>query len=96
MIGGHSPNINNTNPNYAVEVLQVNPDGTKKVKFVTQYAVGNLCDIKTSTLFPDSWSNDKMINSITKIDDSSPIEVRTSDGAMLYKDIFVISIMNEE
>lgn len=87
LIGGHSPDINNSNPNYAVEVLQTNPDGTQKVKFVTQYADGNLSNIKTSTLFPDSWSNEKIINSIKMVGDSSPIGVRTSDGAMLYRDI---------
>lgn len=87
LIGGHSPDINNSNPNYAVEVLQVNPDGTQKVKFVTQYADGNLSNIKTSTLFPEGWSSDKIINSIKTVGDSLPIGVRTSDGAMLYRDI---------
>lgn len=87
LVGGHSPDINNSNPNYAVEVLQVNPDGTQKVKFVTQYADGNLSNIKTSTLFPEGWSSDKIINSIKAVGDSSPIGVRASDGAMLYRDI---------
>ena len=86
LIGGHSSNINNANPNYAVEVLQTNPDGTQKIKFVTQYADGNLSNIKTSTIFPDSWSNDKIIESIKAVGDSSPIGVRTSDGAMLYRE----------
>lgn len=87
LIGGHSPDINNSNPNYVVEVLQINPDSTQKVKFVTQYADGNLSNIKTSTLFPEGWSNDKIINSIKTVGDSSPIGVRASDGAMLYRDI---------
>lgn len=87
LIGGHSPDINNSNPNYAVEVLQINPDGTQKVKFVTQYADGNLSKIKTGTLFPDGWSNDKIINSIKTVGDLSPIGVRASDGAMLYRGI---------
>lgn len=87
MIGGHSPDINNSNPNYAVEVLQVNSDGTQKVKFVTQYADGNLSNIKTSTLFPEGWSSDKIINSIKTVGDSTPIGVRASDGAMLYRDM---------
>ena len=86
LIGGHSPNINNANPNYAVEVLQTNPDGTQKIKFVTQYDDGNLSNIKTSTIFPDSWSDDKIIESIKAVGDSSPIGVRTSDGAMLYRE----------
>lgn len=87
LIGGHSPDINNANPNYVVEVLQVNSDGTQKVKFVTQYEDGNLCNIKTSTLFPEGWSNDKIINSIKVVGDSAPIGVRASDGAMLYRGI---------
>ncbi len=87
LIGGHSPDINNSKPNYAVEVLQTNLDGTQKVKFVTQYSDGNLFNIKTSTLFPDRWSNNKIINSIKAVGASSPIGVRTSDGAMLYRDI---------
>ncbi len=87
LIGGHSPDINNSNPNYAVEVLQISPDGTQKVKFVTQYTDGNLSNIKTSTLFPGSWSNDKIICSIKAVGDTSPIGVRASDGAMLYRDI---------
>ena len=87
LIGGHSPVINNSNPNYAVEVLQVNSDGTQKVKFVTQYTDGNLSNIKTSTLFPEGWSSDKIINSIKAVGDSTPIGVRVSDGAMLYRDI---------
>ena len=86
LIGDHSPNINNANPNYAVEVLQTNPDGTQKIKFVTQYDDGNLSNIKTSTIFPDSWSDDKIIESIKAVGDSSPIGVRTSDGAMLYRE----------
>lgn len=57
------------------------------MKFVTQYADGNLSNIKTSTLFPEGWSSDKIINSIKTVGVSSPIGVRTSDGAMLYRDI---------
>lgn len=86
LIGGHSPNINNATPNYAVELLQTNPDGTRKIKFVTQYAVGNLSNIKTSTIFPDSWIDDKIIESIKAVGDLSPIGVRNSDGAMLYRE----------
>lgn len=85
MIGGHSPDINNANPNYAVEVLNVNPDGTQKVKFLTQYPNGNLSNIKTSTLFPNNWNDDKIINSIKTVGNSTPIGVRVSDGATLYR-----------
>lgn len=55
-------------------------------KFVTQYADGNLSIIKTSTIFPDSWSDDKIIASIEVVGNSTPIGVRTLDGAMLYRE----------
>lgn len=32
---GHSPNINNSNPKYAVEVLKEYSDATKKIVFYT-------------------------------------------------------------
>lgn len=70
-----------------METLKINPDGTQKVKFVTQYADGNLSNIITSTLFPDGWSSDKILNSVMTIGNLSPIGVRTSDGAMLYRGI---------
>ncbi|ELX8379592.1 MULTISPECIES: hypothetical protein [Providencia] len=35
LIGGHSPSVNNENPNYAVEAVRLNPDGTRVVKFTT-------------------------------------------------------------
>lgn len=77
LIGGHSPGIDNNNPNYAVvEVLQTNIDGTQKVKFVTQYPDGNLSNIKTSTLFPESWSNNDIIESIQTVGNTTPIGVR--------------------
>ncbi len=63
-IGGHSPNINNTHPNYAVEEITVNVDGTRSVKFTTQFSDGNLAKIKSSTLFPSTWSNQQIINSV--------------------------------
>ena len=81
LIGGHSPDINNANPNYAVEVLSTNTDGTKSVKFVTQYSDGNLSKFKSSTLFPDDWSNDSIIESIKTVGSTNPLGVRTTDGA---------------
>ena len=68
-------------------VLQINPDATQKVKFVTQYTDGNLSNIKISTLFPEGWSSDKIINGIKTVGDSSPMGVRASDGVMLYRDM---------
>lgn len=67
LIGGHSPEITNRNPNYAVEEISINPDGTRKVRFTTQFLDGNLSKIKTSTLFPESWTEEQILNSITNV-----------------------------
>ncbi|WP_244648363.1 EndoU domain-containing protein [Ruminiclostridium herbifermentans] len=85
LIGGHSPQINNANPNYAVEVISENADGTKVVKFTTQYSNGNLAKIKTSTLFPENWSNKNIIDSIKTVGDTPPIGVR--DNLTLHRGI---------
>ena len=42
IIGGHSPTINDATPKYAVETIKVNPDGTRTVKYITQFEDGNL------------------------------------------------------
>ncbi len=84
LIGGHSPAIKN-DPNYNVEVIANNPDGTTDVKFVTQYEDGNLSRIKKSTLAPDNWSNDKIIDVTNQVADSNPISVRARDGATLHR-----------
>ncbi|MFK4345146.1 MULTISPECIES: EndoU domain-containing protein [unclassified Paenibacillus] len=83
IIGGHSPKINNGNPNYAVEEMVVNTDGTRRVKYTTQFPDGNLSKIKTSTLFPNTWSDDAIINAIKKVADSPSIGTR--DGITLHR-----------
>ncbi|KOP64860.1 hypothetical protein AMS62_06065 [Bacillus sp. FJAT-18019] len=86
LIGGHSPKINNANPNYAVQEITVNADGTRKVKFTTQFPDGNLSNIKTSTLFPESWSDSQIINSIKDTGNTASIGIRASDGATLHRE----------
>ncbi|MGB9878596.1 MAG: EndoU domain-containing protein, partial [Candidatus Pelagibacter ubique] len=81
VIGGHSPNINNQNPNFAVEELSVNPDGTRNVKFTKDLLDGNISKLKKSTLFPDSWSESKIIDSVKQVGDSPAISTRLRDGA---------------
>ncbi|QHP82556.1 hypothetical protein EO763_04185 [Pectobacterium odoriferum] len=85
IIGGHSPNINDANPNYAVQVMATNPDGTKLIKYTTKFTDGNLAKIKTSTVFPDSWSDANIIDSIRKVGDSSAIGQRLSTGETLHR-----------
>lgn len=87
LIGGHSPEITNANPNYAVEDVLLNEDGTRKVKFTTQFSDGKLAKVKTSTLFPGGWSEDKIIASIKNIGDTPSIGVRSRDGATLHRGV---------
>lgn len=81
IIGGHSQNIiNDANPNYAVEVLKENSDGTKFVQFYHQFPDGTISKLKKSTMFPDSWSDEKIISSIRQIGDMPAVGNRTTNG----------------
>jgi hypothetical protein len=83
VIGGHSPKILN-DPNFAVEVLARNPDGTVKVKFVKQLP-DNASKIKTSTLAPESWSDQKIIDTTQQVADSPALSTRPRDGATFHR-----------
>ena len=87
VIGGHSPQINNSNDLFAVEELSVNADGTRNIKFVKDLQDGNISKIKKSTVFPDSWSDSKIIDSIKEVGDSPVISVRGRDGATWHRKI---------
>ncbi|WP_312025899.1 EndoU domain-containing protein [Listeria marthii] len=71
IIGGHSSNINNRHSNYAVEIVKINPDGTKEVRFTTQFSDGNLAAIKKSTIFPEDWSNNQILDRVKDIPNKS-------------------------
>lgn len=51
----------------------------------TQFSDGNLAKIKTSTIFPDSWSNENILNSIRTVGDSPAIGIR--DASTLHRGI---------
>lgn len=68
VIGGHSPQINNSNDLFAVEELSVNADGTRNIKFVKDLQDGSISKIKKSTVFPDSWSDSKIIDTIKEVE----------------------------
>ncbi|WP_145335135.1 WXG100 family type VII secretion target [Paenibacillus xylanexedens] len=85
LIGGHSPNINNNNNNYAVEVIRNNADGTKYVLFTKQFEDGNISKLKHSTLFPDWWSEGKIIESIKSVGDTPAISSRLRDRATWHR-----------
>ncbi|AET61242.1 hypothetical protein HPL003_22590 [Paenibacillus terrae HPL-003] len=75
--------LRNGNLNYAVEEMLVNADGTRRVKYTTQFPDGNLSKIKTSTLFPNTWSDDAIMNAIKKVGDTPSIGTR--DGITLHR-----------
>ena len=85
IIGGHSSNINNANPNFATETIKVNPDGTKVIKYTKQFPDGNISKIKTSTVFPDGWSDKNIIDSIHEVSNSNAIGQRSIDGLTLHR-----------
>ncbi len=87
IIGGHSPNITDGNPDYVVEVIKKNADGTSEIQYIKQFEDGNLSSIKKSTIFPDSWSDSKIIESVKKVGSTDPIGYRSRDGATLYRTI---------
>lgn len=87
VIGGHSSQINNSNDLFAVEELSVNADGTRNIKFVKDLQDGNISKIKRSTVFPEAWSDSKIIESIKDVGDSPAIAVRGRDGATWHRKI---------
>jgi hypothetical protein len=84
LTGAHGGEITNSNPNYAVEVLSVNADGTRNAKLLTQFSDGNVSNIKTSTLFPENWTPGQSIGAVKQVGDLVPVATR-ADGAALYQ-----------
>ncbi|MGG2016434.1 EndoU domain-containing protein [Bacillus sp. S10(2024)] len=62
-------------------------NGTKDIKYTNQFPDGKLAKIKNSTIFPNGWSDPKMLDSITDICNSSPIGIRGRDGATFHRGI---------
>ncbi|WP_241669456.1 EndoU domain-containing protein [Paenibacillus sp. CFBP13512] len=87
LIGGHSSTINNSNTDFAVEVLSNNADGTKNVLFTKQFSDGNISKLKKSTLFPDSWNDEQILNSILEVGNAPAISTRLRDGATWHRKI---------
>jgi hypothetical protein len=85
--GGHSPEINNSNENYAVEVLQSNSDGTQVIKYLTQFPDGNLSKIKKSTVFPTNWNDADILNAIKQIGNTDPLVIRINDRSSLHRGV---------
>ena len=84
-IGAHSGEISNDLPDYAVQVLRNNADGTSAVKMYKQFSDGNLSVLKSSTLFPGSWSDADIMSAIQDVGaPANSIGTRISDGANAY------------
>lgn len=95
LIGAHSPRIQN-HPLYDVQYLRTNQDGTKYVKVIHQFPDGKLSKLKNSTLFPDSWSDDKILEATRDISQNPAIGVRGVETYHIGEvDGFVIGVMKE-
>lgn len=66
-------------------MIKTNPDGTQNVKLIKQYDDGNVSNIKSSTLYPDAWSDEKITNSVRYVGQNPKVATRVSDGATLHK-----------
>jgi uncharacterized Zn-binding protein involved in type VI secretion len=87
LTGAHSGDISNDHPEFAVEVLSENPDGTRNVKLIKGFSDGNISRMKSSTLFPEGWSRQQTMNAVQQVADSPPLALRPSDNATLHQGI---------
>src|SRR5262249_37271872 len=100
IIGGHSPDLVNQ-PDAAVygklangddvalpnSQAVTNPDGTRNVEFVKQWPDGTLSsNVKKSTLAPDSWSNQDVLDATQQVGDTPALGNRAHDGATYHRD----------
>ena len=85
IIGGHSPRIK-SDPSYDHEVISHNPDGTTTVKYTKQFPDGQLARIKKSTLAPDNWSDQKILDTTNQVANSPSVATRARDGATLHRE----------
>lgn len=85
IIGAHGGQISNNHPLYAVETIETYADGSRKAKLITQFPDGNTSRIKTSTLFPEGWSDSKTISAVQDTGNSRPVATRAPDGASLHQ-----------
>lgn len=87
IIGAHSGQISDADPRFAVEVMQENADGTRAVKLYKELPDGSVSRLKNSTLFPQTWSDDKVIDAVKEVGDTPVISTRTSDGFTLHRGV---------
>jgi hypothetical protein len=71
-----------------VEVISNNSDGTTTVKLVKEFLDGSMSKIKKSTLAPDSWSDDKIIDVTNQVANTPPVAISLrGDGSTLHRQI---------
>jgi hypothetical protein len=90
----HSPKVNNSNQSFAVETLSVHAYGTRSVKIIMQFEDGSISRIKSSTLFPEGFTEQQILEGIMKIGNQPPTVTRIRDGATLHQG--TISCVNVE
>ena len=78
--GAHSPKIK-SRPDFVVDVICNNPDGTTTVKLKKLFPDGNVSRKKKSTLAPDTWSDDKIMDTTDQVASTPPLAIRLSDRA---------------
>lgn len=88
IIGGHSPSIMFATDYKILEPLVQNPDGTMKIKF-RKYLPPDWRESKTksSTVFPSTWSDEKIIESIKRAGNTDALGERARDGSTVHRDV---------
>jgi len=101
-VGGHSPTIKN-DPDFSFESITANADGSHGIKKIRRtLSDGTVLKKSFTTLFPDKWSSQKILDSITEVASfGKPLVTRTRDNSTLIRgrvdgvDIEVIKIGKE-
>jgi len=83
LIGVHSPKVLNDDKFNITDVI-ANTDGTKSVRLTKNLGNGVWSKRKKTTLFPESWSDAKIINASRFTSAYPPIARRARDGATLH------------
>ena len=86
LIGAHSAKIKNRS-DFEVDIVSNNADGTTTVKLIKEFPDGQLSKLKKSTLAPDSWSDDKIIDTTNQVASTPPVATRKRDSATLHRQI---------
>jgi len=84
IIGAHGGGITNKHPDFAVQTLRVNADGSRDVKLVKQLPNGNASRMKTRSLFPEHWTDAQSIQAVRTTAETPAIATRP-DGRSLHQ-----------